>query len=466
MHPSLLLALLLAGCAGEKPAEEVVVVREGPRPNILIIDIDSLRNDRVGATRKGVPLTPNVDALAARGTRFTHAIAQSGWTLPSLAALLASHHPPTLRSRDLQVAWIAPDSHVLPEILGLYGYTSAVFWGRTLPHAMVEYRRGFDTVDAAKKRGPKPPPGMAFQKWLAKGPKEPWLALVHDFDLHNPAPTVTRDLLHRFAPDRPDCRTDRYQDAAERLTEAMGQEAAREHARGHYDGAVAYSDEAVGKILAAVEQAGETQHTVVVFTSDHGEELFERGRVDHGPAYEYNLRIPLVVVDPRVSGGPRTVTETVQTIDLTPTLLEIAGVPVDQQMAGTSLMGAMRGEEPPPSRDAFIVVDREAIALRTDAYKLMRCGSAGCSAVGMDRVGAADTQIQELYDLEDDPEERHEISAERPGVVAELGARLDRWEEVWRREAEWVPRMMMSAEQQETLKEQGYWDRVKGSEGP
>ena len=115
--------------SGVRPA--AVVSKIQGRPNILLIDVDSWSWDHVSVQTNGVSNTPNFDAIAARGVKFTHAFAHSGWTGPSIHVLLTGQLPVPTAGTEASVQWRAKGARDLPEILGYYGYHSEVFWGVT-----------------------------------------------------------------------------------------------------------------------------------------------------------------------------------------------------------------------------------------------------------------------------------------------------------------------------------------------
>jgi arylsulfatase A-like enzyme len=449
VHRATLFALLaLASCHSRSD-----------RPNVLVIDVDTLRNDRVGGSRDGQALTPVLDALAARGTRFDLTIAQSGWTLPSLASLLTGSVSGAalqgVESREL--AWIPPSTRTVPQILGLYGYETAVFYGHTIPLRIPDYHHGFDFVAPAPAPKDRTHPNGAFLDWLADGPREPWFALVHTVDMHMLA-GVPRPELHRFArqPHEPCVTPDMdYDGLIAKWASTLGRPAAEELARAHYDAAVAYEDRAIGALLAALGAAGE--RTVVVFLSDHGEELFEHGRMDHGAPYEFVLRVPLIVTDPRRPSAPRRVAEMVETIDVAPTLLELAGVPADAAMAGRSLLPFLDGtattREP---RAVLSITDPFRLSLRTTTRHLVRCSQPGCP-----KVGGAGT-VLELYDPVTDPAERTDLSATSRADVETLAAALEAGAASVSKGRR-APGSELSEEARKTLRERGYWEHIDGA---
>jgi arylsulfatase A-like enzyme len=427
--------------------------------NVLVIDVDTLRDDRVGRSRDGQALTPVLDALAARGTRFELTVAQSGWTLPSLASLLTGNLTGAalqdVDSKDL--AWIPPSTRTVPQVLALYGYETAVFYGHTIPLRIPDYHHGFDFVAPAPAPKDRSHPNGAFLDWLADDPPEPWFALVHTVDMHMLA-DVPRPDLHRFArqPHEP-CVTPEmdYDALVAKWASTLGRPAGEELARAHYDAAVAYEDREIGKLLEALGSARE--RTVVVFLSDHGQELFEHGRLDHGAPYEFVLRVPLIVADPRRPSAPRRVTEMVETIDVAPTLLELAGVPADAAMAGRSLLpfldGTMTGREPQP---VLSITDPFRLSLRTQTRHLVRCSQPGCPKVG----GAS--SVLELYDPVADPDERTDLSATLPADVAALAAALEAGAasvSTGRR----AVGSALSEDARRTLRERGYWEHIDGA---
>jgi arylsulfatase A-like enzyme len=427
--------------------------------NVLVIDVDTLRDDRVGGIRDGQPLTPVLDDLAAHGTRFALFVAQSGWTLPSLASLLTGDLTggalQDVESKD--VAWIPPDVRTVPQILALYGYETAVFYGRTIPLRIPDYHHGFDFVAPAPAPKDREHPNHTFIDWLADGPREPWFALVHTVDMHMLA-DVPRPDLHRFArqPHEP-CVTPEmnYDGLIDKWASTLGRPAAEELARAHYDGAVAYEDRKIGEMLAALGTARD--HTVIVFLSDHGEELFEHGRLDHGAPYEFVLRVPLIVSDPRRASAPRTVSEMVETIDVAPTILELAGVPVDAAMAGHSLLPSLDGTATPGDPPAVLsITDPFRVSLRTPTRHLVRCSQPGCP-----KVGGAST-VLELYDPVADPAERADLAASAPAEVTELTAALDAGVASVST-ARRAPGSELSEEARKTLRERGYWDHIDGA---
>jgi arylsulfatase A-like enzyme len=198
-----------------------------------------------------------------------------------------------------------------------------------------------------------------------------------------------------------------------------------EHAVAHYDGEVAYVDQAIGDLLRSLEESRELDRTIVVLTADHGESLGEHDYFfEHGAyLYEPTVRVPLIVSAPWAIPPGRVVETQARTIDILPTILELAGAPIPPDLDGRSLvpraLGREQGEGPPAysesGRNFYKENPRQEVEgvagkwrmIRTDRYKLILIPR---------RSGPA----WELYDLKADPGETASVLADRPDVAAAL----------------------------------------------
>ena len=427
------------------------------RPNLLLIDIDTLRADRLGRERDGVSLMPNAEALARRGTRFDTMVAQSGWTVPALEALLTGRPPVGALSDGpaRNVPWVSADRTVA-EVLDLYDYRTAVFYGPTIAGSLPVFRRGFDEVDQIDPV--RPGPVRDVVQWLGSRPAEPWFALVHTRDLHQ-IPELSRADRDRFAPGHPEPCMEATRDDPDYTrtiaawTEVLGIDGARDLAIAHYDAAAAYADDELGRIVESLHEQRYDTSTVIVLTSNHGEELFEHGELTHAKPYEFDLRVPLVVFDPRNAAPVPIVPGMVQTIDLAPTLLDLADIPIDRAMEGRSLVPLLHGTPGYEERAVISISGGSRFSIRTPTRHLLRCAVPGCTPL---RGPAPATMVQELYDPVADPAELHDLSTAEHDTVATLGGALDRFvaESKERRveKPSVVPDSFVQA-----LRERGYW---------
>jgi choline-sulfatase len=191
----------------------------------------------------------------------------------------------------------------------------------------------------------------------------------------------------------------------------------RVHTRRQYCAAIELIDDHVGRMLEALEARGMSENTWVLFASDHGEMLGDHGLYTKSVAYEASLRVPLLAAGPGIPGG-RTSDALVELIDLNPTICELAGLPAQENIDAVSFAPLLRDE---------------AETHRADAVSALR--HLRCIRTARDKLIQNFNDAAELYDLEADPDERHNIAAEQPERVAELSARLtERFlEGQWRR---------------------------------
>jgi arylsulfatase A-like enzyme/Flp pilus assembly protein TadD len=297
---------------------QVPVTAPGRRPqNVLLVTVDTLRADAVGAYGNARAATPWMDRLASRGLRFAHAHAHNVVTLPSHANILSGVLPFVHGVRDNAGFRFPADRPTLATLLKERGYRTAAFVSAFPLDSRFGLARGFDVYDDAfvqagapsaflVQERPAPETVGRARRWIDAQGAEPWLCWVHVFDPHFP-----------YQPAEPF--VSRFADA--------------------YAGEVAAVDAALGPLLGpALEDAA--GRTLVVLTADHGESLGEHGESTHGVfAYESTLRVPLLVYPaPGLKPGVRE--DEAQHVDVVPTVLDILGLPVPGGLAGVSLAGA------------------------------------------------------------------------------------------------------------------------------
>lgn len=370
------------------------------RPNILVLLVDCMRADALGG--RGVP-TPNLDALAARGTRFTQAIASASSTTPCVATMLTGLYSPRHGVRAIGGRPLRPDVATVPALLAEAGYhTVAEVTGPLLPEnalhrGFVEYHCRPATEYMTDAWG-----AALLRRLQARALVAPWFLFLHLWELHSP-----RKVLPPFKD--------------------------RRYGKNRYDRALASLDATLAPFLAALPE-----DTVVIVHGDHGERLIAssleyrwyrlwrdllgptrtRKREGHETdVYEELVRVPLVVVAPERIPGAGVVDQLVRQADLGPTVLDLAGVRAPPDLDGVSLLPAVGGAD--LGLEAFIEAfgrvrgtprDRRA-GWRTARWKLVTAPN------------ASDVP-DELYDLAADPGERRNLATAHPDVAAELRARI------------------------------------------
>jgi len=480
---SLALAILLAGCGdpADPAAGQATSFR---RPNFVFIDIDSLRADRVYATREGLPVAPVMRNLASQGAFFPELVAQANWTLPSLRALLTGRYPPVMELEDQDSAGFDSSTRSLPYILSLYDYNTAVYWGQTTPGIFPVMSSGFQQVG----RGP----NFRWQAlscdvidWLGERAEEPFFLLVHHFDLHFPPSFMLPNLDWKLAAGLSNAPTPSLDHYFRVKHTTLGAERAEEAALDLYDKALAgYDEKVLGPVLDALRGMDFERDTVVILTSDHGEDLLDHGHLGHARShYDSELLLPLIWVDP---AGPQglLVEQPVRSIDIAPSVLARARIPADVGMDGASLlplMGLASGSY--TAQDIFSMSGLEAASLRTTDHKLIihsppvlrQADAAGrgdevpaqlaSCLPGAEGPGVAYAPLlpctkRELFAIRDDPGELLELSAAEPELADALQRRLLAWVQ---ERVDQAPRDLPQVSDQQLLQlqQRGYWEHLR-----
>ncbi len=347
--------------------------------DVLLITVDALRADHVGAYGYGRPTTPHLDALAREGALFEHAYCPTPHTSYSVTSLMTGKY-----MRPLLTLGLGEDSETWAAASRRYGYRTAAFYPPAVffidPDRFTAFRdRGLD-FEYRKEEFAGPALREAqMRDYLAHAaPGTPLFLWVHFFEPHEP---YVAHSDHRFGDGQSDL--DRY------------------------DGEIAEADDGIGAIVGMVRKA--RPRVVVIVTADHGEEFGDHGGRYHGSSvYEEQVRVPLVVVGPGVR--PARVATPVQTIDLFPTTLSALGIPRPARVRGRDLGPLLAGKDAP---------DDAGLALaETDDYALL--AERSLRLVCQKHLGAC-----ALYDIATDPHERHDIARDRAADTRRMHAELD-----------------------------------------
>ena len=305
---------------------------------IILISIDTLRADHLGIYGYHRDTSPQIDALAKESIVFENAVVQSPWTLPSHMSIMTSLYPAShgVLKRNNYLA----DEHVtLAELLREKGYTTAAFADGAFMKGVYGFKQGFDIYDGDTTIGiehilPK------AQQWLEENKASPFFLFIHCYDVHDPyAPpppydTIFHDFTYtgNFIPTTKNLQTVAWE----------GMEVKDEdlrHIEALYDGGIRYTDEKIGEFLSYLQAAGLKENTLIIITSDHGEEFQEHGSFLHWQIYSRpNLHVPLIM---HIPGYPRKeirIEELVQSIDILPTILDSARLPPHPSAQGRSLL--------------------------------------------------------------------------------------------------------------------------------
>lgn len=391
-------------CSGGDLAAERVAFRirqqpssqpGAPKRNVLLITIDALRADHVGAYGYARPTSPTIDALAARGARFAWAISPSPTTRRAIPAMTVGRYASTIAFKpDGWPPVMQPKKHAtIGQAFKGAGYqTAAILCCTVLFDKASGNVEGIDEVDAsAAKLGKVPHSGEHLatkaREWLVarKDDPRPFYLWTHFLDAHNPykqppgVPSFGNGELDR------------------------------------YDAEIVHVDRQIAALLAALEETGELADTIVVITSDHGDEFYDHGNRHHARSlYNELVRIPLIVAAPGAT--PQVIETPVSMVDIGATLLDLVGVSRPGGQNGRSLAPAVLGTGPAPDRTVLseLIADRNITRNLRAAYH-------GTWKLIWD----LDANTYELYSLADDPFDKHDRIADEREVFADLRARLE-----------------------------------------
>ncbi|MGA3026260.1 MAG: sulfatase-like hydrolase/transferase [Bryobacteraceae bacterium] len=369
-------------------------------PPVILISIDTLRADHVGAYGYRRIATPSIDSFARGGTLFADIACQTPLTLPSHTSLFTSTYP--FENGIQENAEVVPPGAVtLAGVLRSRGYQTAAFIGGVFLERQTGLDQGFDAYDspfnfeafsplsgemffggvenpyAVRDRRDGALVVAAALRWMTAHRGQPVFVFIHLFDLHTPY--------------------------------SLPEAAARKKGISPYDAQLEYADELIGRLKGGLVKDGWWERSLAVLLSDHGEGLGDHGERSHGYfIYQSTLHVPLLFHWPTgIAGQPARVQRPAGLIDVAPTILDFLRLPAPASFEGISLLaGAPRAvySESLNTHDSFGWAPLRGV--RLDAYKYI------------------EAPRPELYDLERDPDERNNIVGANPGQARALRAEL------------------------------------------
>jgi arylsulfatase A-like enzyme len=418
-------SLLLAGCGRALPEIE----------HVVIVCIDTLRADHVGAYGYDRETTPFLDELARQGVRFRHAWAPSSWTVPSVASLMTSLLPeehgafvpgePRHLSDARPPQQIAPGVPTLPELLAAAGFATGLFSAN--PFLYGRFQDGFeavtvDRVDASTLTD-------AALSWLRRSEGHRRFLYVQYMDVHHPNhPPEPYFSMFEGPPDGERlAEHGEWRYSAQRDLEDADFTAFRAHRIAAYDGAIRYVDRQLERLVAGLEELGLLESSLLIVTSDHGEEFWDHARaqqewsddprriwgVGHGHTlFDELLRIPLIVRGRGFTPGEVSDCD-VSLLDIVPTVAAAVGLEPPPGARGSALINSTRAPRPACRRPMLA----SELAYGPKSHSL-RIGELKLSVRGDRRA--------QLFDTLADPGEHHDVSGLRPEVVERMQTHLDR----------------------------------------
>ena len=390
-------------------------------PNVILIGVDTLRADRLSCYGYALSQTPHMDALAADGVRYADTMAQASWTKPSFATIFTSLYPSSHTATG-KPNRLPRAVTTLAEALAASGYHTGGYADNVSIAPTFGFDQGFaDYVYL--------PPSYLFvgneaasQTALYQLARRAWFVAsggrIHPQQFYQEAAVINRHalawleankggrfflFLHYMDPHDPYFEHPYDGRGTARASNQTPDPALAPALSRLYDGEVRYLDEQLGQLFAWLKGEGLYDDALIVLTADHGEEFQEHGGWWHGQTlYQEQIAVPLLVKAPGNVRAGEVVTDLARSLDIAPTILDVAGVPVPQAMMGRSLWSA---SEPLPY--AFAEEDFEGNvlqALRTPTHKLIWAN------LDNPRGLAAEA----LFDMVADSGEQHDLSSALP----------------------------------------------------
>ena len=363
--------------------------RDAPPPiGIVLITLDTVRADKLSPYGYMNVSLPALERVAREGVIFWNASTVAPMTLPAHTSLFTGLWPPNHGVRDNADAPLDEHRTTMAEMLRAQGFQTGAFVGSVVLGPERGLQQGFmryDSVGLADRQGPDAMQRRANQvvdsaiAWLDSVGTDRFLLWTHLYDPHRP-----------YAPPEP-------------FRSTYGHDL--------YVGEIAFADSQIGRLLAALEERKLLDRVVLVVAGDHGESLGDHGERDHGIfVYQEVLRVPLMIRSAALK--PLQVGEVVRLVDVLPTVLDLAGLPLPQ-MDGVSLVNLMHGKQGDADLEAY-----------SESLYPERLGWSPLHALRQGQFKLIDAPRPELYDLDRDPFERQNIYDERRSVAQAMTKRL------------------------------------------
>lgn len=431
---------LAAGIVTAYLAVVAAVAQDTPKkPNVVVIVLDQLRADQLHCYGNPRDTSPNIDQLAASGALFTRFNTVAPWTSPSFSSLHTSLYP---SRHGVTLFWrpgmplLNKDIPTLAENLQAAGYYTTAFVNNSLAGYPLTgsgfdeyYERSESALDITIRTSAPAREDVAATtekqvlQWLGAHHEgtQPFFLYVHFMEPHSPYNPPPEDDIFKSGPYSfmKDTGYDLVGGALLRLA-TNGDQDAIQRLYQLYDGKIHHVDRYVGDILNQLKQYQLDKNTYIVLTSDHGELLYSHPEdfltFDHRSLYDADLHVPLIIAGPGIPQGEK-IESLASNVDTAPTILDLVGAAPLNDAEGHSLAPVLQGKVPSINKYLYAEEDVEIPlrSVRDVRYKLIR---------------SLWTGKEQLFDMQTDPGELHDVAANNPAEVQELEARLNAWMKV------------------------------------
>ena len=415
--------------------------KDHSRPNIILIIVDTLRADRLGSYGYSKETTPNIDKIAKQGVQFEQAYVQWASSLPSHSSIMTSLQP-YLHGAFPNGNQLNPEVLTLAKILKAYGYTNGAFVTNRLVGNQYNFEIGFErffdlanitysnstktawmhslnlikVIDKLKRNDIFTDLALS---WIEDNKDDPiflWLQLLYPHAPYEPPSKFLKKFEDSYA-GIADGTLEQISLITKNALQLSVED--QDHYSALYDGEVAYSDYQIGRVINKLKELNILENSLIVITSDHGENLYEHSyEYGHYGVYDSSIRIPLIFSMPQKLSQHKKIKQIVQSIDMTPTILDLVDIEKPDQFQGKSLMPMMFDKEVNWESTAYSIMlqtRRNFFAIRSDDWKIMLT------------VLSDKSKKFELYHIPSDPNELNNRLDSEPVIADSLKNVLVSW---------------------------------------
>lgn len=404
------------------------------RPNVVLIVVDTLRADRLGCYGHEANTSPTVDLMAAEGVVFENVYAQRSITWPSVTSIMSSQYPAQHGVRDNGEE--QPQSlTTIGSVLGHKGYRTAAFLGNMTTANHPGYKEKFPVPNVPTNCERDAWITDRFIKWLhERRDSEPFMAWLHYMAPHKPY-QPPREYEMMFDPDY-NGKINGLPEVLDPITLNQVDLPARdvEHVRALYDACVRFTNDQIRRVLIALEESNLKDNTIIVFTSDHGEGLFERNHYFyHGCSmYDNCLHVPLIIVWEKKLPGKLAVKDVLESIDISPTILDLLSIETPSSFQGKSLLPFIE-DNGSNSTLAYAEWQDKMATIRSDRWRYVwnpdnfRPDGNPYNYVEDERRFGYFIPPEALYDRVAEPTEENNLLGDYPSEVETMRKKLSQW---------------------------------------
>jgi len=393
-----------------------------PDCNVILISIDALRADHLGAYGYERDTSPNIDEFAKESIFFENAYSTTAWTFPSHFSIFTSRYPnenelliyPNIRAFN--------DSYTtLTEILKSEGYETVGFTGGGWVAGKLGFGQGFDKY-STNRRNFEDNIKNLFNWTVEHDPNKKFFLFIHGYNCHRPY-TPPDFLKKKFIKEIPkECEEVTFKDIEPQKFECLKAENGIEYAISQYDSEIFYVDMIIKEIFDELKRNNLYDNSIIIITSDHGEELKDHGGMDHiNTLYQELIKVPLIIRLPNQKS--KTINSKVTNLDLMPTLLEILSIEYNKEIIhGKSILPLLKTEKEP---NIFTLTGRKP--KNKEKFILLSVINKNLKFI----IGAEQDKpgVYELYDLEKDPLEKNNLinDSEYESIAISLEKDIENW---------------------------------------